>query len=104
MTYAEFLKIGNYRIDDIKKLCDYGTDRFFFSKDTMKFFNSRTSDLCWEKGNLIYFITSEKYDNDPRLYTVRSCDPKGHIETKEDMKKIETLYQARNEIKNILKI
>lgn len=46
----------------------------FFDKDTMRFFNSRIV------GNVInhskdpriaYFVTSEKRDDEPRLYTVR---------------------------------
>lgn len=43
--------------------------QFFFSPDTMKFFNSRTeSGLLKQK----YFVTSEcAGDDHPRLYTIR---------------------------------
>lgn len=52
---------------------------FFFSPDTMRFFNSRV-----ETGVIggRYFITSEQYDeNSPREYTARRANDDGTVET-----------------------
>jgi hypothetical protein len=51
----------------------------WFSRDTMRFFNSRVS------GQVIggrFFVSSERYDyNAPRLYTIREALEDGSIET-----------------------
>ena len=44
----------------------------FFDKDTMKFFNSRVlSDLYRVDDSKGYFVTSERYEDEPRTYSVR---------------------------------
>lgn len=55
-----------------------GTGSPFFSKETMKFFNSRLlpgvtalDSPETKTGNRFVFITSEKYDDFPRHYNVR---------------------------------
>ena len=64
----------------------------FFSKDTMGFFNSRI------ESNLIggkYFVTSEKNDDWPRLYTIREYDKTtGRISTHGDFQQYKTLRAA----------
>ena len=49
----------------------------WFSKDTMRFFQSRISETVYYGKDLLFFVSSEKdrWDN-PRMYTVRSYDPK----------------------------
>lgn len=50
---------------------------YWFSKDTMRFFQSRISETVYYGKDLIFFVSSERqgYDH-PRLYTVRAYDPK----------------------------
>ena len=44
----------------------------FFDADTMRFFNSRVlSDLFLVDDSSGYFVTSERYEDEPRTYTVR---------------------------------
>jgi len=45
---------------------------YFFTKDTMKFFGSKTYDTAIELNSRVWFITSEKsrYDS-ARAYTIR---------------------------------
>ncbi len=52
--------------------------QFFFSPDTMRFFNSR---VCRKIiGN--YFVTSERYNlKSPRRYTIRRINEDGHVDT-----------------------
>ena len=75
MNRNEFINhTGIYSINDIKNH-HRGN---WFKPDTMRFFNSRISDSLFydPKNNLIYFISSEKFDHkSPRLYTIRSYDP-----------------------------
>lgn len=44
----------------------------FFDADTLKFFNSRVlSDLYMVDNSRGYFVTSERYEDEPRTYSVR---------------------------------
>ena len=44
----------------------------FFDADTLKFFNSRIlSDLYRVDDSKGYFVTSERYEDEPRTYSVR---------------------------------
>jgi len=56
----------------------------FFDADAMRFFNSRISTKVYEsktKG-VYYFVTSEKYKEEPRRYTVRKfVEETGSIDT-----------------------
>lgn len=51
---------------------------FFFRHDTMKFFQSIIETSCTDHG---VFITSEKYDRDPRHYVVRVFLENGDVRT-----------------------
>lgn len=63
----------------IKKNKEIG--HYFFSEDTMRFFNS----IVETKGELIgdrYFVTSEQREEDtPRLFSVREFKESGKIDT-----------------------
>lgn len=64
--------------DDIRAIADHAGS-FFFSRDTMRFFNSRVLSDVWpvesfsaEEGNRYFFVTSERHGDDaPRHYAVR---------------------------------
>lgn len=50
---------------------------YWFSKDTMKFFQSRIGQNVYYGKDLLFFVSSERQNYDtPRLYTVRAYDPK----------------------------
>ena len=125
MSFEKFLHSGHYFIDEIKYLSKKGVDRYFFSPDNMRFFNSRVNDIAWKiiiwEVEKYYFITSEKnnnkpslcYDltsfinpslpkNYPRLYTVRSCDHKGNIKKISKFQEFKTLYHARRFLYNFI--
>lgn len=68
----------------------------FFDKDTIKFFNSKIE----TKGNLIgdkYFITSEKNEDNPRLFSVREFNKEtGDTDTIGEFQEFKTRRQAEN--------
>lgn len=69
----------------------------WFSKDTMRFFNTR---LCTAHANGPVlsgnrFITSEKYGDEPQLYTIRSVSEDGGIDTVGRFQGYATLGDAR---------
>ncbi len=70
-----------WTIDAIRE-ADHRAGRYFFSADTMKFFNSRVLPTVYEGPGGVYFITSEKFRSSdgvsaPRKYTIRqfTSDP-----------------------------
>lgn len=62
----------------------------FFSKETMNYFRSRASAVTF--GN--YFVTSEKYMDEARLYTVRYQNEDGTIETVGEFQQYTTMKSA----------
>ena len=103
MKQKEFLKSGQYLISEVKTLAENGHSKYWFTADTMRFFNCRISELCWKIKDKIYFISSEKqsekYD---RLYTIRLCLIDGEIKTIGKFQEYKTKNEARNIIKRIL--
>jgi len=105
-TQKEFLKEGNYLIDEVKTRAEKGSP-YFFSPNTMRGFSSRISELCWKVKDDIYFITSEadRFDHHKgsiRAYTIRTCDIEGDINTIGEFQGHATLRDARQGIKAIL--
>jgi hypothetical protein len=65
----------SWDIDAIRE-ADHRAGRYFFSPDTMRFFNSRILPTIYQGPGGVYFITSEKFTGSsgvsaPRKYTVR---------------------------------
>lgn len=61
---------------DVKRN-NHKAGRYYFSPDTMRFFNSKVESKLFKNK---YFITSEKFKEDyPRLFTIREYNPKTHI-------------------------
>lgn len=65
----------------IRAIAD-GANSFFFSPASMRFFKSRLLEVVYpassnvngseaRTGNAFYFLTSERFEDDPRHYTVR---------------------------------
>lgn len=81
--------------------------RYFFSPDTMKFFNSCVeSDLIANK----YFVTSEKRSGDPfldipageRMFSIREFNSKtGNISTVGEFQEFGTRAQALKKVKKL---
>lgn len=60
-------------IKNIQQIIDGNTaaGQFYFSEDTMRWFNSKVYDDVFPVPDGALFITSEKQPGNPRLYTVR---------------------------------
>ncbi len=70
----------------------------WFSAETLRFFNGKV----YEDLHLgCYFITSEKYIDLPRRYTIRKAMGDGGIETVGIFQEFATLDQARRAMKKI---
>ena len=82
-------------ITAIKKLAKEGKSPYFFSPDTMKFFNSEVyQDIKrTRQPEGFLFITSEKFPNSPRHYQVRHITPDGSISYYGE--RFETLEKAK---------
>lgn len=76
--------------------------RFFFSPDTMDFFDSRVESGLYGGR---YFITSEKkgFQSTERAYTVREAKPDGSIETVGGFLAFNTLECARESVRDWIK-
>jgi len=83
-------------ITAIKKLAKEGKSPYFFSPDTMKFFNSKVfSDVKRvRQPEGFLFITSEVFGDSPRHYQVRHITPDGFISYYGQ--RLETLEDAKN--------
>ena len=74
--------------------------QYFFSKSTMKFFQSRIESTLY---NDKYFITSEQPPYGSRHYTVRLANPDGSIDTVKEFYAIKSKDAAREAIRELLK-
>lgn len=107
MNQKEFVKLGNYLLDEIKTRNEKH-DGHFFDADSMKFFTSKVYELCWQKDDNIYFVTSEKdrfyikHKGSIRAFTVRVSNKVGHIDTIGEFQEHKTLSQAINKIKKLM--
>ncbi len=107
MNQKQFLHQGNYLIEEVKTRAEKGSPHFF-DTDSMRFFGSRLSELCWRLGEKIYFITSEadsgriKHSGSTRAWTVRSIDKNGDIQKLGKFQEHGTLNEARKAIKEIV--
>tara|TARA_R100001480_G_scaffold52151_1_gene65558 strand:- start:320 stop:583 length:264 start_codon:yes stop_codon:yes gene_type:complete len=84
-------------ITDIKKLATEGKSPYFFSKETMNFFNSKVYKDIKEVKDGFLFITSEVFGNDPRHYRIRKIKFNGSINSG---KMCKTLEKAKQHLKS----
>lgn len=74
----------------------------FFSRDTMKFCNSKIYNYLYDGR---YFITGESFefkgDLSPERYTIREARPDGGIDTVGDFQEYKTLKAAREAVKEL---
>ena len=69
-----------------------GRGNHFFDADTMRFFKSRIG-ACRRKGDIWFFVTSEKPPHGPRMFSVRRMELDGDINTVGEFCSM-TSYQA----------
>src|SRR3954465_10243075 len=74
----------------------------FFSPDTMRFFQSRTSNLAYPLEDGYLFWTSERFRDEPRAYTVRFMKGDGSITKIGEFQEHKTAIRAVSKIKTIL--
>lgn len=81
--------------------------RYWFSPDTMRFFNSRVNldQDAVEIGGEYYFTSSEQFDHkSPRLYSVRAWNPEtDDIRTIGEFQGYRTAREARAKINRLKK-
>ena len=95
MTTTQANKLHN--LHQIKYAASTGKSPHWFDRDTLRFFNSRISERVYPVPGGAYFVTSEKYsryDNSPRLYTVRHCTLEGDINTIGEFQQYQSAPQA----------
>jgi len=80
-------------ITEIKKLATEGKSPYFFSPDTMQFFNSKVYRDVKEVKDGFLFITSEVFGNDPRHYRIRKIKLNGSINSGKMFKTLEKAKQ-----------
>jgi hypothetical protein len=90
------------RIEQIEGL-NAALGYYFFSPDTMRWFNSKVYDDIYQIKEGVCFITSERddyLDRQPtRLYTVRIMRLNGRIDSLSEFQQFNTLKQARAFVK-----
>lgn len=91
-------------IEQIKHL-NASKGGFWFSPDTMRFFNSRIARTAIVKGDYAYFITSEQREYDtPRKYSIRKANlDTGDISTVGEFHSYVTHSEARKVLRDIVK-
>ena len=87
--------MNTYTIRDIKRI-NKEKGFYFFSPESMGFFNSQVDDKVFHGSGGIFFTTSEQFDTDSeRKYTVRQFHPKtGNVNTNGEFNKL-SYKQAR---------
>lgn len=71
------------------------TGGYFFEPATMSFFNSRIAERVLEVDGQYVFVTSEKYEDDPRRYSVRYWNGQSRsIDTVGEFQQYETREEA----------
>ncbi len=87
------------------KQANKNAGQHWFSKGTMRFFNSRVSDKVYEGKNGVFFVTSERmcYEpTHPRRYTMRIFDPEnGTVDTHGEFQDYKTAHIAHEAAKYI---
>ena len=84
-------------ITEIKKLATEGKSPYFFSPETMQFFNSKVYRDVKEVKDGFLFITSEVFGNDSRHYRIRKIKLNGSINSGKQFK---SLKSAKNYLKS----
>ena len=88
-------------VADLKRECN-SKGYNWFGKDEMRFFKTKLRDKIYKEK---YFITSEQFMNEARLYSIRKFTIEGreiHINTVGEFQGFESYNEAKSYIKNNL--
>jgi hypothetical protein len=86
-----------YSENQLKEFSRESAYPYYFSRDTMRFFNSRLLSGFHHTEKGLIFITSEKFDyKSPRLYSVRIMRDNGKVDNLSEFQAFTYSYQARN--------
>lgn len=66
--------VKRWTMDDIKSACRVRGSHWF-DPGAMRYFKCRILDTVYQGTGGVYFVSSEKYNDHPRRYTVRKFDP-----------------------------
>ena len=90
-------KIFNFENMEQVKQANKRYGRYWFSPETMSFFNSIIETSLLDEG---FFVTSERYDlEDPKRYTIRKVkNVSGHIITIGRFKEFKSLKKALEKV------
>jgi hypothetical protein len=68
-------------VEEIKEVVN-ASGSYFFSPSTMRYWHCRVMSQVFPAEGGTYFVTSDKWYDEKRLYSVRFCDYNGSIETR----------------------
>jgi hypothetical protein len=75
----------------------------WFNPSNTRFFNSRYPQAGYMVGDKMYFISSEQFEREPRMYTIRVVDIKtGDVDTIGEFN-VMSRSQAQTKLNRILK-
>lgn len=81
------------------KRANQAAEQFWFTPETLRFFNSRMeTDLIGGR----WFVTSETPGDEPRRFTVREALPSGHIATVGEFRQYASKAEARTAIRDLV--
>jgi hypothetical protein len=84
----------------VVKAKNYEAGQHWFSKDTMRFFNSKVPDEALKKGDNAFFISQEDdFDRSGKVYTIRKANLKtGEVDTIGDFGVITSKSEAEKKM------
>lgn len=98
---------------DLLEYCE-NNGNHYFSKGTMRWFNSRLLDTVIQRNGIVYFLTSEKFEShlyerhivEPRKYTIRKLElvagERASFDNVGEFQEYKTARQARNALLDYL--
>jgi hypothetical protein len=97
---VSFIDAPLYHLDREKWREIISNSGYFFTADTMRFFDCRVSwDSLTPLGDAWLFITSERHPGGPRRYTVRAWSLEASVVSAGQFQAHDTLAAARREIR-----
>ena len=97
------MALDEISIADLKKLNE-ANGLNWFSPDSMRFFNCSLPHSAKLHNGKAYFVSGEKYNTEPRMYTIRAVDMvNGGVDTVGEFQEYYTRATAKAAIREIIK-
>ena len=97
------MALDEISIADLKQLNE-ANGGCWFSPDSMRFFNCSLPHSAKLYDNKAYFASGEKYNTEPRMYTIRAVNmANGEVDTVGEFQEYYTLDTAKAAIREIVK-